>query len=375
MGYDMPSTRSTRLNVWPPLPPSIYVGRRRGTPPFPLADRRCRLYSLGRHALFQGVRSAGLSTGDEILVPAYHHGSEVEALMRAGLTCRFYAGTAGLAPDAEELDALVGRRTRALLLIHYLGLPQEAARWRKWCGERGLVFVEDAAQAWLARTADGPVGSFGDVAVYCLYKTYGLPDGAALVAPNAAENSPPRRPLGLGLLARRHVAWVRSRVPLERKGAAWVDSSAGATPDEDFALGDPALGPARTTVAALRLVGGDDPAAQRRANYQRLRDSLDELIPAPFRELPSGASPFVFPVATVAKPEVLGSLAAAGIHAFDFWSVPHPSLPVNEFPEAQALRREIIGLPVHQELRSVDLDRIVDAVRAARPKRGSRAAG
>jgi len=370
----MRSARSTRLNVWPPLPPSIYAGRRRGAPPFPLADRRCGLYSLGRHALFQGVRGAGLSAGDEILVPAYHHGSEVEALVRAGLTCRFYAGNAGLAPDAEELDALVGPRTRALLLIHYLGLPQEAARWRKWCGERGLVFIEDAAQAWLARTADGPVGSFGDVAVYCLYKTYGLPDGAALVAPNAAGKGPPRRPLGLGLLARRHVAWVRSRVPLERKGATWVDASA-ATPDEDFALGDPTLGPARTTVAALRLVGGDDPAAQRRANYQRLRDSLDELLPTPFRELASGASPFVFPVATVAKPEVLGSLAAAGIHAFDFWSVPHPSLPVNEFPEARALRREIIGLPVHQELRSVDLDRIVDAVRAARPKRGSRAGG
>ena len=152
---DMRSARSTRLNVWPPLPLSIYAGRRRGARPFPLEDRRCRLYSLGRHALFQGVRAAGLSTGDEILVPAYHHGSEVEALVRAGLTCRFYAGTAGLAPDAEELDALVGPRTRALLLIHYLGLPQDAARWREWCRLRGLVFVEDAAQAWLARTADG----------------------------------------------------------------------------------------------------------------------------------------------------------------------------------------------------------------------------
>lgn len=372
---DMRSARSTRLNVWPPLPPSIYAGRRGGARPFPLEDRRCRLYSLGRHALFQGVRAAGLSTGDEILVPAYHHGSEVEALVRAGLTCRFYAGTAGLAPDAEEVDALVGPRTRALLLIHYLGLPQDAARWREWCRLRGLVFVEDAAQAWLARTADGPVGSFGDVAVFCLYKTYGLPDGAALVAPNAAGNSRPRRPLGLGLLARRHVAWVRSRVPLERKGSTRVAPPAGATPDQDFALGDPALGPAGTTVAALRLVGGDDPAAQRRENYQRLRDSLDELVPAPFRELPNGASPFVFPVATVAKPEVLGSLAAAGIHAFDFWSVPHPSLPVKEFPEAQALRREVIGLPVHQELRPVDLDRIVAGVRAAGPKRGSWAGG
>ena len=260
----MRSARSTRLNVWPPLPPSIYAGRRRGhlrsrwriaaAVSTPWVAMRC-FRACGRPA----------STGDEILVPAYHHGSEVEALVRAGLTCRFYAGTAGLAPDAVELDALVGRRTRALLLIHYLGLPQDAARWREWCGERALVLVEDAAQAWLARTADGPVGSFGDVAVYCLYKTYGLPDGAALVAPNVAGNSPPRRPLGLGLLARRHVAWVRSRVPLERKGSTRVAPAAGATPDEDFALGDPALGPAGTTVAA----SGSSAAMTRPPNVER----------------------------------------------------------------------------------------------------------
>jgi perosamine synthetase len=315
------------------------------------------------------VRAAGLAPGDEILVPAYHHGSEVEALVQAGLTCRFYAGTATLAPNEDELDALVGGRTRALLLIHYLGFPQDAPWWRDWCHERGLVLVEDAAQAWLARTADGPVGSFGEVAVFCLYKMFGLPDGAALVAPEPAEDGSLRTTTGLGLLARRHLAWLRSRVPLEQNGASQVASSAGTTPDEEFALGDPGLGPARTTVGALRRVAGDDASTQRRANYEQLQGRLAELVPPPFRELPSGASPFVFPVATSAKPEALCSLAAAGIRAFDFWSIPHPSLPAHEFPLALALRREVIGLPVHQELRPVDIDRIVETVRAAMPER------
>jgi dTDP-4-amino-4,6-dideoxygalactose transaminase len=375
MGFDMRSSRSTRLNVWPPLPPAIYGGRRRGAPPFPLADPRCRLYSLGRHALWHGVRAAGLAPGDEILVPAYHHGSEVEALAQAGLTCRFYAGTTALSPDEGELDGLVGGKTRALLLIHYLGFPQDAARWREWCHDRGLVLVEDAAQAWLARTADGPVGSFGEVAVFCLYKTFGLPDGAALVTADPAEDGSLRTALGLGLLARRHLAWLRSRVPLDRNGASRVASSVSTTAEEEFALGDPGLGPARTTVGALRLVVGEDASVQRRANYEQLRDGLAEFVPPAFRDLPSGASPFVFPVATPAKPEVLRSLADAGIRAFDFWSIPHPSLPADEFPLAEALRREVIGLPVHQELRPADLDRIVEAVRAAVPERAVRGPG
>ncbi|HXV58048.1 MAG TPA: DegT/DnrJ/EryC1/StrS family aminotransferase [Gaiellaceae bacterium] len=357
--------RSTRLSVWPPLPPSVYLARRRRTLPYPLGESGCRLYQLGRHALWHGVRAAGLEPGEEILVPAYHHGSEVEALARAGLACRFYAGTPALAPDEDELDALVGERTRALLLVHYLGFPQDAPAWRRWCDRRGLLLVEDAAQAWLASTPEGPVGSSGDLAIFCLYKSFGLPDGAALVE-NAAADAAGRRELGLGLLARRHLAWLRSRLPLEAPSEAGT-AAQPATPDEDFALGDPSLAPARASMLALVRVGDEGAAAIRRANYRLLLERLAPLVPAPFRELPEGASPFVFPVATPSKPALLGRLRAAGIRAFDFWSVPHPSLPAGDFAAAEALRRTVVGLPVHQELRRADLDRIAAAALAALP--------
>src|SRR5215210_559569 len=94
-----------------------------------------------------GIKALGLEPGDEILVPAYHHGSGVEALIRAGLVCRFYdAGR--FEPDANELEALLNTRIRALFRIHYLGLPQDAARWRAWCDERNLLLIEVAAPAW-----------------------------------------------------------------------------------------------------------------------------------------------------------------------------------------------------------------------------------
>ena len=247
------------------------------------------------------VRAAGLARGDETLVPAYHHGSEIEVLVRASLTCRFYRGTTALAPDEEKLDALVGGNTRALLLIHYLGFPQDAARWRDWCHERGLVLVEDAAQAWLATTADGPVGSLGEVAVFCLYKMYGLPDGAALVAPGPPDESPLRATLGLGLLVRRHLAWIRSRGPLEANGASRVASSASTTPAEEFGLGIPTS----RRRGRRSVCSGGSPARMRPFVGGRLRAaarSPRRARPTSFQDLPSGACPFVFPVATAAKP-------------------------------------------------------------------------
>jgi dTDP-4-amino-4,6-dideoxygalactose transaminase len=79
---------------------------------------------LVRQALFVGIKALGLKPGDEILVPAYHHGSEIEALIRAGIRCRFYAGGQRLEPDEEELEALLDPRVRALHLSTNLGSPR-----------------------------------------------------------------------------------------------------------------------------------------------------------------------------------------------------------------------------------------------------------
>jgi dTDP-4-amino-4,6-dideoxygalactose transaminase len=352
------------LDTWPPLPPDAYLRRAPASLPFPLGDPRCTLYALGRGALYHGLRARGLEPGDEVLMPAYHHGSEVEATIRAGLVCSFYEGTERLEPDPDELESLVGPSVRALHLTHYLGFPQDAARWRGWCDERGLLLVEDAAQAWLARGADGrPVGSVGDLAVFCLYKTFGVPDGAALVSGSVQTNANGRS--GLGTLVRKHAAWLAGR----SGGAATLllarRRERTYAPGKDFAVADADAGPTGTSVRLIRRLAGRDAAGARRAAYARLLDALADHVPAPFAELPSGASPFAFPVTTDRKAELLSTLARARIQALDLWSAPHPSLPADRFPAAARRRASTVGLPVHQELRASDIERIAAAAAAA----------
>jgi dTDP-4-amino-4,6-dideoxygalactose transaminase len=157
-----------RLTVWPTLPPDAWIRDRHAPLPFPLDHKGWRLFARGRHALWHGVRALGLGPGDAVLVPAYHHGSEVEALLRVGLECRFYGTDERLEPHEEELERLFKNGVRALHLTHYLGFPQDAPRWRRWCDERGLLLIEDAAQAWLASWDGRSVGSLGDLAMFCL---------------------------------------------------------------------------------------------------------------------------------------------------------------------------------------------------------------
>ena len=356
----------TRLSTWPPLPPGVYLRRPRRSLPFPLEEPGCRIVAWGRHAIWHGVRRHGLGEGDEVLAPAWHQGSEIEALEQAGLACRFYDCGDSLEPDAGELEGLLGPRVRALHLTHPAGFPVDARRWREWCDARGLLLVEDAAQAWLAARDGTPVGSHGHIALFCLYKTFGLPEGTAMIQADPAEPIGLDPRLGAAPLARRHARWLAGRsAVLHRASRPFSRRPQPYDPVRDFELRDPHAGPWRHTPFILRRIADPSAAARRRDNYRVLLGALSSHVAPGFGDLPDGASPFVFPLAAPAKEALLAGLREQGISALDFWSVPHPSLDVESFPGAAARRASTVGLPVHQELRRRDLDRIAAATRAA----------
>jgi perosamine synthetase len=351
-----------RLSIWPGLPLGVYLRRRRSRRlPFPLEEAGCRIFSRGRQALWHGVRAVGLRPGDVVLAPAYHHGAEIEALARAGLVPRFYEATASLEPDEQELDALLSADIRALHLTHYFGFPQNVDRWRRWCDERGLLLLEDAAQAWLATVEGVPVGSHGDVSIFCLYKTFGLPDGGAVVVRGTVPTGTGRQRLGVGPIARRHAAWLAGRSGTAFALADRLRAPTGEWSDEEFALGELDAGPSTAVRFLLRRLVDENVARVRRANYQLLLDKLGTQVLGPFAELPAGASPFSFPLETERKAEVVTELFDHGIAAADWWSIPHSSLPAERYPRASALRERVIGLPVHQELTQRDVERVAAA--------------
>ena len=357
--------RQQPLSVWPTLSLGIYLRRPRPLP-FPLDDPRCRTYARGRHALCQGVSSIALEPGSEVLVPAYHHGSEVEALLQAGLHCRFYGLTEQLEPEEGQLLTLMTPSTAALVVTHYLGFPQDVKRWRRWCDDHHVLMIEDAAQAWLASRNEQPVGSLGDLAIYCLYKSFGVPDGAALTVSAAAGPVLDSAPGQLGLvdLAKRHAASIMSRSARFGRLTSLRHHEGTYSAQEDFRLSEPRSASKVTTVLLSRVV---DPTAAflRREHYEELLEELKDLVPLAFSEVPAGASPMAFPIEVDDRSRVLRSLASEGIDALAFWSTAHPSLRPSEFPRLQSLRDRVVGLPVHHQLRSEDLGRISSAVRQA----------
>jgi dTDP-4-amino-4,6-dideoxygalactose transaminase len=349
-----------RLRLSPPLAPSVYVRRPRPLP-FPLREPNVSLFARGRHALWYGVQALELRPGDEVLAPAYHCGTEIEVLARAGLVCRFYEATDTLEPNEPELEALLSPRTRALLLIHYFGFPQDAPRWRAWCDARGLLLLEDCAPAWLASVDGHPVGTFGHLAVFSFYKTLPLPDGAALLVRSRPPRPRATANAGLFAIAKGHVKWTMAR-------SATVDRLLAALEDEyvpDLALGDPDSAPSRGTRFLLPRLARPGAAERRRANYARLLAEFAPHVPVPFDTLPAGACPLIFPVETRPGERLAERLEREGVPARRYWPILHPLLPQDAFPRAVTWHERFVALPVHQGLRASDLARVAGALRRA----------
>ena len=357
------------LTVTPPLPLDVYMRPPRELP-FPLRERDCVVWRRARHGLYEGAVTLGIGPGDVVLMPAWHHGSEVEAIVRTGAVPRFYTIGPNIEPDPTELDTLLDGSVRALHLTHFMGLPQATGRWRAWCDERGLLLLEDAAQAWLAGDQEGPVGRHGDVAIFSLYKAFGVPDGGAALVRPASETPQPERPsrgsLGIGGLLRGHALWLLSRSGVASAiGGGYAGRRRTYDAAADFRL-DVASGPSRATTTLLPRVADVTAPARRRRHYLRLVEAFGELVPPAFRTAAPGAAPFALPISVEDRPLAVSRLLERGVRPVAIWSIAHPTLRDDQFPGATTWRERLIGLPVHQELRDDHLDQIVEAVLATR---------
>lgn len=365
--------------LWPELLSPLAADR---SPPFPFGAPRVTPFYFARNAVFHAVRLLGLA-GREVLVPAYHHGVEIAALVAAGAIPRFVRVDGRMRLDLEDLEASAGTRTGAVYVIHYAGFPQPMDPIRAIARKLGVPVIEDCALSLWSAEGTRPVGTVGDVSIFCFYKTIPVPNGGALVV-NAeglasAGPRPESAPLGSTLS---HAAGSLLANAAFRLGAAGeavratlraaVQAARGATGLRPVSTGtstfDPGavrLGMSGLSARIARRVDAAALVAARRRNYFLLLAGLRDRAPPLLPELPQGVCPLFYPLLCDDKGAVKARLAARGIETVDFWRTGHPLCPPERFPEVAALRRRVLELPVHQDLTPEDMAFLARCTREA----------
>ena len=110
--------------------------------------RHCIGVANGTEALTIALRALGVRPGDEVIVPGISFFATAEAVVNAGAQPAFAdidAETHCL--TAATVEPVLTSRTRALVPVHLFGNPAPMGELVDLARSRGLVVLEDAAQA------------------------------------------------------------------------------------------------------------------------------------------------------------------------------------------------------------------------------------
>lgn len=128
------------------------------------------LVSSGKAALTVILKAlAASSTRRRVIIPAYTCFSVPSAIVKAGLEVVLCdVNPATLDFEFGELERLLNEQILCVLPTHLFGRPADVDRVKKLCAGKGIVVVEDAAQALGAQSGGRPVGTLGDIGFFSL---------------------------------------------------------------------------------------------------------------------------------------------------------------------------------------------------------------
>jgi len=312
----------------------------------------CVGVASGTAALALILEGYGIGPGDEVIVPAHTFIASALAVAHVGATpvlCDVDKGTGLIDPHAAR--AVTGPRTAAVIAVHLYGQTCDMAAVDAFARPRGLLVIEDAAQAHGARYRARRAGSLGAAAAFSFYpsKNLGaLGDGGAVCTDDELLATRLRRLRNLG----------------QR------------TKGEHVELGyNERLDALQAALLRVKLPHLDCWNGKRRRHAERYR----ALLPQGARIVEERrASPCVyhlFPVRFADRDRVAAVLRAHSIetgvhyapavHEHHAWR--NRQIIHEELPEAEAWAAEELSLPMHPDLLSEEIERIAEAVHAAGP--------
>ena len=324
-----------------------------------LGGREVRTVTSGTAALEIALRAAGVREGDGVIVPAMSFAASANVVMRVGAIPVFVdVELRSRNLDLALVPAAISPRVRAIMPVHFAGLPVDQERLYDIAAKHGVRVIEDAAHAIGSTYRGRRIGSFGDVACFSFHPNKNLTtiEGGAIAFGSGVD-------VDLIELERFH--------GIIRDGEGNVDVvRAGGK----YNLSDVA---ARLGLAQLERLDGFTARRRELANLY-----FDELGVDPPGVLPErGDSGHSWNMFTLLLPfDQLGTTRAQFQHAMGQRGigvgVHYPCIPsltayrnlsdrsAHRYPNAARIGRETVTLPLFPTMADSDVRRVCEALRA-----------
>jgi Predicted pyridoxal phosphate-dependent enzyme apparently involved in regulation of cell wall biogenesis len=288
-----------------------------------------------------------LVEGDEVIVPANTFIATFLAISANGLRpVPVDPDPASYNLDPARVESAIGPRTRVIMPVHLYGQLADMPALAEIAGRRGLLLLEDAAQAHGARLGGTRAGAFGHAAAFSFYpgKNLGaLGDAGAVVTDDdqLAAYVAALRNYGSEVKYEHPLRGINSRL------------------DE-----------IQAAMLRVKLKHLDADVARRRDIAQAYREGITH----PGIDLPTAVHEeahawHLFVVRCRWRDALQRHLAAQGIQTQVHYPVPphrqgaYPELAGCELPVTERLQGEVLSLPLNPVLTDAQVARVIDACR------------
>jgi dTDP-4-amino-4,6-dideoxygalactose transaminase len=330
----------------------------------------------GTAAMHLALEACGIGPGDRVVVPVMTFTATAEVVHYLGADPLFVdvaiadsnLDAHGVANQVDALGARERERIRAIMPVHYGGLPCDMSAITTLADDRGWKVIDDAAHALPSAHLSRRIGTWGDVTAFSFYatKTLCTGEGGMVVTadPDLAERMKVMRLHGI---SRDAFDRYRSTEP------AWAYEIVA--PGFKYNLTDIAA-----SLGITQLTKLDSALESRRAIADRYRrgfsDHPDLILPAPGDDkrlhswhlyslrIRGDRERRDRVIELMARDGIATSVHFIPLHRMPYWRNRY-ELSVQDFPVAEELFAGQISLPIYPALGEPDVDRVIDAVRRA----------
>jgi dTDP-4-amino-4,6-dideoxygalactose transaminase len=313
----------------------------------------------GTDAITLGLKACGLSTGDEVILPANTFMATLIGVVRTGATPVLVdCDRATALIDLTAAKQAITPRTRAIVPVHLYGQMVSPQDLLALAESHRLLIFEDAAQAHLAEREGYTAGSVGLGAAFSFYpsKNLGaLGDGGILVTSDQLIS--------------------RTAKSLRNYGAAskyYHTEAAGINSRLDT------LQAAVLNIKLPYLRGWNQARSALAQAYDRRLAPLQDYGLVPMRNDAGSGHVYhlyvirVTPTCPIDRSTLQAELAAANMQTGIHYPCPCHLQPAfrsmgycpGDFPNSEALSQEVLSLPIFPGLTLEEVDRVVDRITA-----------
>ena len=322
----------------------------------------CVALSSCTAALHLAYFQMGLGPGDEVIVPAQTHSATAHAVELMGARPVFVdcdPSTGNI--DVSKLEACVTPRTKALSLVHFLGIPCDMDAVTSVARRHGLRVVEDCALALGARYKGVHVGLFGDAGCFSFYPVKHITTGDG----------------GMFVTRHRHVAEAVSKMRGFGVDRTHAERSIPGMYDVTMLGFNYRMSEMQAALGRQQLMNLDQGLERREVNFSRLKHLLTGIDSISILDAPDGfATNSHYCLGVVLegglqqhRDRIVLGLNEYGVGTSIYYPHPVPRLTYYRdrygydpaaYPNAVAISDYSIALPVGPHLTPSDMDRIAE---------------